>query len=179
MSLVEALAVFLVENEIRYVFGVGGHGNTPLLEALAPHHSQGKIRVMDVQHEAVAAHAATALKWAYGLEAVVFTSIGPGWFNTLIAQATAMSDGYGYLVLAGDKTTAYEGPNMQQVMRDGQFGFVKVAQAVAKQAYTIIDPRNVYTILPEALAKTREAGSTGPVNVFLPMNIQGALPTTT
>ncbi len=175
MSLVEALAVFLVENQIRYVFGVGGHGNTPLLEALAPHHGQGNLRVVDVQHEAVAAHAATALKWAYGLEAVVFTSIGPGWFNTLIGQATAMSDGYGYLVLAGDKTTAYEGPNMQQVMRDGQFGFVKVAQAVAKQAYTIIDPRNVYTILPEALAKTREAGSAGPVNVFLPMNIQGAL----
>ena len=62
MSLVEALAVFLVENQIRYVFGVGGHGNTPLLEALAPHHGQGELRVVDVQHEAVAAHAATALK---------------------------------------------------------------------------------------------------------------------
>ena len=174
LSLAEAAVEFLVANGIEYIFGIGGHGNTSLLEALAPHHKKGKLRVVDVQHEAVAAHAATALKWAYGIESAVFTSIGPGWFNTLIAQATAMSDGYGYLVFAGDKTTAYEGPNMQQIMRDGQFGFVRAAQAVAKQAYTIIDPRNVYTILPEALAKTREQGCAGPVNVFFPMNIQAA-----
>ena len=172
MSVVEALAAFLVENGIRYAFGIGGHGNTPLLEAFMPYHKKNKLRVVDVQHEAVAAHAATALKWMHGIDSVVFTSIGPGWFNTLIGQSTAMSDGYGYLVLAGDKTTAYEGPNMQQIMRDGQFGFVHAANAVAKQGYTIIDPRNLYTVLPEALAKTREPGSAGPVNVFLPMNLQ-------
>ena len=37
---------------------------------------------------------------------------------------------------------------------------------------TVIDPRNLYTVLPEALAKTWEPGSAGPVNVFLPMNLQ-------
>jgi 3D-(3,5/4)-trihydroxycyclohexane-1,2-dione acylhydrolase (decyclizing) len=174
MTLVDAVAAFLAENGIRYLFGIGGHGNTPLLEALKPYHRKGTLRVVDVQHEAVAAHAAMALRWAHGIESAVFTSIGPGWFNTLIGQATAMSDGHGYLIFAGDKTTAYEGPNMQQIMRDGQFGFVKAASAVSKQAYTIIDPRNVYTVLPEALAKTREKGSAGPVNVFLPMNLQSA-----
>ncbi len=172
MTLTEALAAFLAENGIQYVLGVGGHGNTPLLEALMPYHRKGKLRVVDVQHEAVAAHAAMALKWAYGIESAVFTSIGPGWFNTLIAQATAMSDGYGYLVFAADKTTAYEGPNMQQIMRHGQFGFLKAAGAIVKEAYVIVDPRNLYTILPEALAKTREKGSAGPVDIFLPMNLQ-------
>ena len=113
MSVVEALAAFLVENKIRHAFGIGGHGNTPLLEALMPYHTSKKLRVVDVQHEAVAAHAATALKWMCGIDSVVFTSIGPGWFNTLIGQSTAMRDGY--LVLAGDKATAYEGPNMQQI----------------------------------------------------------------
>ena len=174
LSLAEAVAAFLAENGIQYLFGIGGHGNTTLLEALTPYHGKRKFRVVDVQHEAVAAHAATALRWAHGIESAVFTSIGPGWLNTLIGQATAMSDGYGYLVFAGDKTTAYEGPNMQQIMRDGQFGFASVAGAVAKQAYTLIDPRNAYTILPEALAKTREKGSGGPVNIFLPMNLQAA-----
>lgn len=172
MSVVEALAAFLVKNGIRYAFGVGGHGNTPLLEAFRPYAEAGLLNVIDVQHEAIAAHAATALRWMYGIESVVFTSIGPGWFNTLIGQSTAMSNGKGYLVLAGDKTTAYEGPNMQQIMPDGQFGFVRAAEAVAKKAYTIIDPRNVYTVMREALAKTREMPGAGPVNVFLPMNIQ-------
>jgi len=175
MSAVEALAAFLVENGIQYAFGIGGHGNTPLLEAFLPYHKKNKLRVVDVQHEAVAAHAATALKWMHGIDSVVFTSIGPGWFNTLIGQSTAMSHGYGYLVLAGDKTTAYEGPNMQQIMRDGQFGFVHAANAVAKQGYTIIDPRNLYSVLPEALAKTQEPASAGPVNVFLPMNLQSQI----
>ncbi len=174
LNLAEATAEFLVANGIEYFFGIGGHGNTTLIEALVPHARRNKIRVFDVQHEAVAAHAATALRWAHGIESAVFTSIGPGWLNTLIAQATAMSDGYGYLVFAGDKTTAYEGPNMQQIMRDGQFGFARAAEAVAKQAYTLIDPRNAYTILPQALAKTREKGSAGPVNIFLPMNLQAA-----
>jgi 3D-(3,5/4)-trihydroxycyclohexane-1,2-dione acylhydrolase (decyclizing) len=172
LNLAEATAEFLVANGIEYFFGIGGHGNTTLIEALLPHARRKKIRVFDVHHEAVAAHAATALRWAHGIESAVFTSIGPGWLNTLIAQATAMSDGYGYLVFAGDKTTAYEGPNMQQITRDGQFGFARAAEAVAKQAYTLIDPRNAYTILPEALAKTRERGSAGPVNIFLPMNLQ-------
>jgi 3D-(3,5/4)-trihydroxycyclohexane-1,2-dione acylhydrolase (decyclizing) len=175
MSVVEALAAFLVENGIRFAFGIGGHGNTSLIQALMKYHCCGRLRVIDVQHEAVAAHAATALKWIDGIDSVVFTSIGPGWFNTLIAQNTAMSDGYGFLVLAGDKTTAYEGPNMQQIMRDGQFGYVQAASAISKKAYAIIDPRNIYTVLPEALAKTREAGSAGPVNVFLPMNLQAAM----
>ena len=161
-------------SEARLRGHIGGHGNTTLLEALTPYHGKGKFRVAGVQHEAVAAHAATAPRWAHGIESAVFTSIGPGWLNTLIGQATAMSDGFGYLVFAGDKTTAYEGPNMQQIMRDGQFGFASVAAAVAKQAYTLIDPRNAYTILPEALAKTREKGSGGPVNIFLPMNLQAA-----
>lgn len=172
MSVTEALAAFLVENGIEYVFGIGGHGNTPLLQALLPHSKSGKLRVFDVQHEAVAAHAATALKWLYGIECAVFTSIGPGWFNTLIAQSTAMSNGYGYLVFAGDKTTAYEGPNMQQIMRDGQFGFVKVADVLSKKGYSIVDPRNIYSVMREALAKTREPASAGPVNIFLPMNLQ-------
>ena len=101
MAVVEALAAFLAANNIQYAFGIGGHGNTPLLEALMPYHKKNKLRVVEVHHEAVAAHAATALKWMHGIDSVVFTSIGPGWFNTLIGQSTAMSDGYGYLVLAG------------------------------------------------------------------------------
>lgn len=174
MTMAEAIAEFLAVNGITHVFGVGGHGNTPLIEALQQRRGEPRLRFIDVQHEAVAAHAAMALKWVYGLESAVVASIGPGWFNTLIGQATAMSDGQGYLVFAGDKTTGYEGPNMQQIVGSGQFGFVRAAQAVARQAYTLIDPRNVYTILPEALALTREHGAAGPVNVFLPMNLQTA-----
>lgn len=174
MTVAEAVAAFLVQNGIRYAFGVGGHGNTPLLEALYPYHRDGLLRVVDVQHEAVAAYAATALRWFYGIESVVFTSIGPGWFNTVIAQNTAMSNGYGFLVLAGDKTTAYEGPNMQQILPDGQFGFLYAAEAVSRKAYSLVDPRNVYTLLREALGKTREPGASGPVNLLLPMNLQAA-----
>lgn len=174
MTMSEALALFLMENGVQYAFGIGGHGNTSFIEALRSQTCRGRLRVIDVQHEAVATHAATALKWIYGIESIVFTSIGPGWFNTLIAQNTAMSNGCGYLVFAGDKTTAYEGPNMQQILRDGQFGYVRAAEAIAKKAYAIVDPRNVYTVMREALAKTREPGSAGPVNVFLPMNLQSA-----
>ena len=175
MTVAEALAAFLAENGVRYAFGVGGHGNTPLVEAFRRHHRAGSLRVVDVQHEAIAAHAATALQWACATQSVVFTSIGPGWFNTLIGQNTAMSNGLGFLVLAGDKTTAYEGPNMQQLMRDGQFGFVGAAGIVSKKAYAVIDPRNVYSVMREALAKTREPAGAGTVNVFLPMNIQAAV----
>ena len=66
---VEALAAFLAANNIQYAFGIGGHGNTPLLEAFMPYHKKNKLRVVEVQHEAVAAHAATALKWMHGIGA--------------------------------------------------------------------------------------------------------------
>ena len=74
MPVVEALAAFLATNNIQYAFGIGGHGNTPLLEAFMPYHKKNKPRVVEVQHEAVAAHAATALKWMHGIDSVVFTS---------------------------------------------------------------------------------------------------------
>ena len=57
LSLAAATAELLVANGIEYIFGIGGHGNTPLIEALLPHARRKKIRVFDVHHEAVAAHA--------------------------------------------------------------------------------------------------------------------------
>lgn len=36
MTVAEAVAAFLVESGVRYAFGVGGHGNTPLMRLFCP-----------------------------------------------------------------------------------------------------------------------------------------------
>src|SRR5262245_21177647 len=54
----ELIAEYLIKNKIPYVFGICGHGNVGMLDAL--YQARGHIKLVSPRHEQVAAHMADA-----------------------------------------------------------------------------------------------------------------------
>ena len=172
MSVSEAIAQFLKSKNVQYAFGIGGHGNTPTLAAIRPLHENGDITVLGLQHETVATHAATALKLVYGIESIVFTSIGPGYENTIIGQSTASNNGVGFLIFAGDRNLSYSSRNMQQILNEGQFGLSELGKSAGRGRYVVTTPDMIQQMLPAAWARAHRTGRQGPVNIMMPMDMQ-------
>jgi acetolactate synthase-1/2/3 large subunit len=54
----ELITEYLVHNKIPYVFGICGHGNVGMLDAL--YHARDRIALISPRHEQVAGHMADA-----------------------------------------------------------------------------------------------------------------------
>ena len=54
----DLIAEYLIANKIPYVFGICGHGNVGMLDAL--YHARDRIKLVSPRHEQVAAHMADA-----------------------------------------------------------------------------------------------------------------------
>ena len=184
ITLAEAVIVGLLKQDVRTFIGIFGHGSTDLGEVMRVYEEAGALRTHPVRNEVEAAHAATALRWATGEKAAVFTSIGPGALQALAGSLAASSDGIGVWHLYADETTEAEGPNMQQIPGGGQEQFLKVCSAMGP-AYTLHTP----WALPEALRRGLNAVDDPhrgrAFYLLLPINTQpqlvdmnlGALPT--
>lgn len=184
ITLAEAVIIGLLKQDVRTFIGIFGHGSTDLGEVMRVYEHEGALRTHPVRNEVEAAHAATALRWATGEKAAVFTSIGPGALQAFAGSLAAASDGIGVWHLYADETTEAEGPNMQQVPGGGQEQFLKLVSTMGP-AYTLHTP----WALPEALRRGLNAVDhphrAQPFYMLLPINTQpqlvhmnlGALPT--
>ncbi|MGV9863509.1 thiamine pyrophosphate-dependent enzyme [Rhodococcus koreensis] len=174
ITLAEAVLLGLLKQDVRTFIGIFGHGSTDLGEVMRVYEAAGALRTHPVRNEVEAAHAATALRWATGEKAAVFTSIGPGAVQALAGSLAASSDGIGVWHLYADETTEAEGPNMQQIPGGGQEQFLKLASTMGP-AFTLHTP----WALPEALRRGLNAVDhphrAQPFYLLLPINTQPQL----
>ena len=70
----EAMVAQLESYGVEYIFGLCGHTNIALLDAL----SRSSIRFIMSRHEQAAAHAADGYARMSGKPAVLLTHVGPG-----------------------------------------------------------------------------------------------------
>ncbi|MFY0409757.1 thiamine pyrophosphate-binding protein, partial [Solicola sp. PLA-1-18] len=89
LTLSEAVVLGLLRQGVSRFVGIFGHGSTDLGEVLRVYQDAGLVRTYAVRNEVEAAHAATALRWATGEKAAVFTSIGPGALQALAGSLAA------------------------------------------------------------------------------------------
>src|SRR2546427_11658540 len=94
----DAIARTLKALGVDVVFGMCGHGDIPILDALI----DSGIRFISFHHEQVAAHAADAYFRVSHRPGVVVTTLGPGMLNTITALGDAALDGSASLVISGD-----------------------------------------------------------------------------
>ncbi len=116
----EALVLGLLKQGVRKYFAIFGHGSTDLAEVLRIYAAAGVVSVHAFRNEVAMAHAATALRWQYGEQAAVVTSIGPGALQAMAGSIAAASNGVGVWHIYGDETTHDEGFNMQQIPKHQQ-----------------------------------------------------------
>ena len=123
----DVMAETLVNWGVRTVFGMVGHSNLGLADALRVQEQKGELRYYGIRHEGAAAFACSAYGKLTGRPAACFSIAGPGATNLLTGLWDANVDRAPALALTGQVDTQVLGPGAFQEV-DLQAAFGKVAQ---------------------------------------------------
>src|SRR3954462_13499194 len=99
---------YLVREKVPYVFGLCGHGNIGLLDAL--YERSADIKTISVHHETVSGFLADVYYRVAGRPVATFTSCGPGSANLPIALGNALLDSVPVLAITGTVPTSKFSP---------------------------------------------------------------------
>ncbi|MGB6995767.1 MAG: thiamine pyrophosphate-binding protein, partial [Thermoanaerobaculia bacterium] len=123
----DLMAETMVNWGIRQVWGMVGHSNLGLAEALRRQEAAGRLTYYGIRHEGAAAFAASAYGKLTGRPAACLSIAGPGATNLLTGLWDAHVDRSPVLALTGQVETQVLGPGaFQEVDLSAAFG--KVAQ---------------------------------------------------
>jgi pyruvate oxidase len=121
----DAMAETMVAWGVRHVFGMVGHSNLGLADALRRQEAAGNLEFIGIRHEGAAAFAASAYGKLTGRPAACLTIAGPGATNLLTGLWDAKVDRAPVLALTGQVDTQVLGPGaFQEVDLAGAFGSV-------------------------------------------------------
>lgn len=99
---------------VKHVFGMVGHSNLGLAEALRKQEQKGNLSFIGIRHEGAAAFAASGYAKASGTPAACLTIAGPGATNLLTGLWDAKVDRAPVLALTGQINTQVLGPGAFQ-----------------------------------------------------------------
>ena len=126
-TVTDVMAETLVNWGVRWVFGMVGHSNLGLADALRIQEKKGKLGYIGIRHEGAAAFACSAYGKLTGRPAACLTIAGPGATNLLTGLWDANVDRAPVIALTGQVDTQVLGPGaFQEVDLAAAFG--KVAQ---------------------------------------------------
>src|SRR5256712_8898620 len=164
------LAEYLERLGVEVIFGLCGHTNIALLDALG----KSKIRFVSTRHEQVAAHAADGYARATGKPGILLTHLGPGLTNACTGVANAALDSIPMVVIAGDVPSHYYGRHPhQEVNLHQDADQCQIYRPFCKRVYRVDRAED----LPRAMERAfhlAPAGRPGPVLVDVPMDIFSA-----
>jgi acetolactate synthase-1/2/3 large subunit len=165
----ELITEFLVKQNIPYVFGICGHGNVGMLDAL--YEARSDISLISPRHEQVAAHMADGYFRVRHAPVATLTSCGPGSANMVMGTAVALTDSSAFLAITANvPTSQFNRSPFQELNRHNQADFANVMRPVVKRSF---QPSRV-EMLPLALRQasaTMLSGRPGPVNLDIPYNL--------
>ena len=114
----------LVAHGVDTVFGMVGHSNLGIADAMRRAEDRGELRYIGIRHEGAAAFAASAYGKLTGRPAACFAIAGPGSTNLLTGLYDAKLDGAPVLALSGQVPSdvlgrgAFQDVDLQAVFRD-------------------------------------------------------------
>ncbi|MEX0790219.1 MAG: thiamine pyrophosphate-binding protein, partial [Actinomycetota bacterium] len=168
------IAETLVSWGVDTVFGMVGHSNLGMAEALRIQQERGKLRYFGIRHEGAASFACSGYAKVSGRPAVCLSIAGPGATNLLTGLWDAKVDRAPVLALTGQINTQVLGPGaFQEIDLASAFAAVtrfsqpvltnsNHAELVALALKTAIVERDVaHLILPDEV-QTTDAGKEGP-----------------
>ena len=169
-----ALARLLERMGTEVVFGVNGHGNWAMLDALV---HETKIRGVPARSEDHAVEMADGY-WRMRRGAplpVVTTSVGPGNMNIVPAVATAFYESIGMVVIASAGATHwFDRGGIEEAYRNGPEDWTAVLKPITKRALMITRPDNALDMFLRAY-QVAISGRPGPVVIQIPFDIQNTL----
>ena len=165
----QLIAQTLVQEGVPYVFGICGHGNVGILDAL--YDVRDRLTLVSPRHEQCAGHMADAYFRVKHRPVATLTSTGPGSANLVMSLATALSDSSAFMAITANvPTSQHNRAPFQELYKHNQADFAQVLRPVVKRAF---QPSRV-DMLPLALRQgldTMVTGRPGPVNLDIPYNV--------
>ncbi|MEM8748782.1 MAG: thiamine pyrophosphate-binding protein [Pseudomonadota bacterium] len=113
-TVTDVMAETMVNWDVKTVFGMVGHSNLGLADAIRRQTLAGKMNYIGIRHEGVAAFAASAYGKLTGKAAACLTIAGPGATNLLTGLWDAKVDRAPVLALTGQVQTQVFGPGAFQ-----------------------------------------------------------------
>ncbi|MEO0446754.1 MAG: thiamine pyrophosphate-binding protein, partial [Verrucomicrobiota bacterium] len=121
-TLADVMAETLTNWGIRHVFGMVGHSNLGMADALRRQEEAGRLQFYGIRHEGAASFACSAYAKLTGLPAACFTIAGPGATNLMTGLYDAKVDRAPLLAISGQVDTQVLGPGaFQEVDLQGAF----------------------------------------------------------
>jgi acetolactate synthase-1/2/3 large subunit len=165
----QVIVDYLVREKVPYVFGLCGHGNIGLLDALFER--KGDITTISTHHETVAGFMADVYYRVKGKPVATFTSCGPGSANLPIALGNAFLDSVPFLAITGNVPTGqFNRGAFQELYRHYQADFPSTVRAYCKRVFQPTRGDMVPLAVRQAW-KTMVTGRPGPVVLDVPFDI--------
>lgn len=167
MTGAEVLVAQLESYGVEYVFGLCGHTNIAVLDAL----SRSSIKFVINRHEQAAAHAADGYARASGKPGVLLSHVGPGMINAATGVYTAALDSVPLIAIAGDVPSYYYGRHPhQEINIHNNASQADVYRPFVKRAWNVerVDDIPRFT---ERAFWTATSGRPGAVLLNVPMDL--------
>ena len=145
-SVMDQMVAAMTDWGVDAVFGMVGHSNLGLAEALRSAEEEGRLRYFGIRHEGAAAFAASGYAKLTGRPAACFSIAGPGATNLLTGLWDAKVDRVPVLALTGQVDTQVLGPGAFQ-----EVPLEKAFEAVATWSQTVLRRENATELMNLAL----------------------------
>ncbi len=160
---------YLIKEEVPYVFGLCGHGNIGIIDAM--YERSNDIKTISVHHESVSGFMADVFYRVSGQPTATFSSCGPGSANLPICLGNAFLDSVPFLAITGNvPTSQFNRGAFQELYRHYQADFPSTVQAYCKRVYQPTRGEQVPLMVRQAW-KTMVTGRPGPVVLDVPFDI--------
>ncbi len=161
----DVMAQTMVNWGVRHVFGMVGHSNLGLADALRRQEEAGALTYIGIRHEGAAAFAASAYGKLTGRPAACLTIAGPGATNLLTGLWDANVDRAPVIALTGQVDTQVLGPGaFQEVDLSAAFG------KVARWTQTVLESSKHAELM--TLACKHAILQQGPAHLIFPDEVQ-------
>ncbi len=145
-SVSDVMVETMVNWGVRHVFGMVGHSNLGLAEAVRKQEAKGNLTFIGIRHEGAASFACSAYAKLSGKPAACLTIAGPGATNLLTGLWDANVDRAPVLALTGQVNTQVLGPGaFQEIDQASAF------KAVAAWSQTVLSTSNHAELMTLAL----------------------------
>lgn len=170
MKVSDYIVQFLIEKEIKDVFGYPGGMVTHLMDSFSKY--EEKIHAHVCYHEQAASFEACAYAQASNKVGVAYATSGPGATNMITGICNAYFDSIPVIFITGQVNT-FESKSAYGVRQRGfqETNIVEMVKDVTKYAVYVDDANDIKYYLEKAY-DIAISGRKGPVLLDIPMNIQ-------
>lgn len=168
----DLIAEFLVQNEVRHVFGIIGAGNAHLFDSIQ---KRGFTEIVCVHHEQAACMAMQTYYRTNGKVSAALLTTGAGSTNGITGVVSAWADSIPGIVISGNENSKFVELHKDVRMWGVQgYDSSSMVDKVTKYAVRTTNPHTVVYELEKAYAISTH-GRPGPCWVDIPMNIQSSV----